>query len=84
MRVSRNISIRLKFIILGLVVLGFSIFSGLSFLHSENTLQQYRELEMTFEISFAGLNEIDEKLMQLVYISNMDSISDELPEEFEE
>lgn len=76
MRVPRNISIRLKFIALALIVLIFSIISGLSFLHSENTVQKYRELTMTVENYFGGLHEIDNNLMQLVYIGSMDTLSD--------
>lgn len=81
MRVFRNISIRLKFIILALIVIGFSIFSILTFLHTENTIQDYRQLEMTFEEYFDGLHDIDNKLMHLVYFSSEDTLANQAPGE---
>lgn len=83
MRISRNISIRLKFIILALIVVGFSIFSSLTFLHSENTIQEYRSLEEAFEDYFGNLHEIDNNLMHLVYIGSEDTLSGEAQEELD-
>lgn len=81
MRVSRNISIRLKFIILALTVAGFGVFFSLTFLHTENSIQKYRELELAFEKYYVGLHEIDENIMHLVYAGSNDSITGEADEE---
>ncbi len=81
MKGSRHISIRLKFIILALVVIGFGIFSGLYFLHSENSIKKYREVEISFEDYFSALPEMDESLIHLSCMSSVDSLSNELSAE---
>ncbi len=81
MRVSQNISVRLKFIILAIIVLGFGLFSALAFIHSENTVKEIRQIELNFKDNFSLLHEVDENLMQLVLSSYMDSLSGDLAEE---
>jgi PAS domain S-box-containing protein len=81
MRVSKNISVRLKFIILAVIILGFGLFTGLSFIHSENSVQKTRQIESNFKDYFSILHEVDENLMHLVLANYMDSASGNLTEE---
>lgn len=78
MPASHNISIRLKFIVLALIILVFSFIAGLTFLHSENTIEEHRELAKSIENYFTDLHALDENLMQIVFQNSEDSISTEL------
>lgn len=81
MKRSHYISVRLKFMILAIIVMGFGIFSSLTFIHSENSIQKTRELEINFSEYFSQVEEMDETLMYLVLLSSSDSIPPNISEE---
>lgn len=65
MNISNRIPVRLRFLMLIGVILIFSLFSGITFLNTMNSISNYRQFEKDFDNYFNILHTIDHQLQNL-------------------
>jgi PAS domain S-box-containing protein len=65
MSIIHNISARRKILVLVLLMVLFGLASGLTFLHTMNSVSQYRELERRFDSFFNELHTIEHHILSL-------------------
>ncbi len=78
MSILNNISVRRKILILVLLIVLFGLASGLTFLHTMNSVTSYRELERRFDSLFYELQPIEHH-MQRLGLAYTDSTVDVAP-----
>ena len=65
MTLSNKISVPHKLLALGLLIVLFGLFSGLTFLHTMNSVTTFRELEKRVDSHFHALHEIEHHIQKL-------------------
>ena len=78
MSILKNISARRKILVLVLLIVLFGLASGLTFLHTMNSVSAYRELERSFDSLFNELHSIEHHILNLG-LAYTDSIEDVTP-----